>query len=85
MGALMDEIAYELRDEEIPSPDAFQRELERISESCAWMNGVWPLAPDDKRRWNELQNTPRDIKALTDYLLRLYRRAIRGHGEAVAA
>ena len=30
--------------------------------------------PGDERRWNELQNTPKDIQLLTGHLLREYKR-----------
>ena len=44
---------------------------------CRWTSGIWELSHDDHRRWNELQNTPRDIKVLSDYLVRCYRACIR--------
>lgn len=73
LGCLMDEIAWELRDDGIPASEDFQRCLERVAPNCRWIAGVWDLAPDDQRRWNELQNTPRDVRALSDHLIRLYR------------
>ena len=77
LGALMDEISYELREEGVPSHRLFCEHLALIVADCHWTTGAWPLAPDDVRRWNELQNTPRDIRALSDYLVRSYRRKIR--------
>ena len=77
LGALMDEISYELREEGIPSRRLFGEHLSLIAGECHWTSGAWPLAPDDVRRWNELQNTPRDIRALSDYIVRLYRRTVR--------
>ena len=38
--------------------------------------GFWQFGTADRRRWNELQNTPRDIKTLSDHLVGVYRRAI---------
>lgn len=84
MGCVMDEISYELRTEGIPSARLFEEQLALIADDCAWTSGAWTLAPGDTRRWNELQNTPKDIKALTDHLVRLYRARVRGSG-AVAA
>lgn len=77
LGALMDEISYQLREEGVPSHRLFGEHLALIAPDCHWTSGSWPLAPDDVRRWNELQNTPRDIRALSDYVVRLYRREVR--------
>jgi DGQHR domain-containing protein len=77
LGALMDEISYELREEGVPSHRLFAEHIGIVAADCHWTSGAWPLAPDDLRRWNELQNTPRDIRALSDYVVRAYRRKIR--------
>ncbi len=44
--------------------------LGNLSEVTAWTNGTWQLAPGDERRWNALQNTPNDVKLLTNALVR---------------
>jgi DGQHR domain-containing protein len=75
LGCLMDEIAYRL-DAVIPTGDEFAQELGRISDQCAWMDGFWQFGVADQCRWNELQNTPRHIKVLSDHLVGVYRRAI---------
>ena len=85
LGALMDEISYELRDEGVPSHRLFCEHLSLVAAECHWTSGVWPLAPDDMRRWNELQNTPRDIRALSDYIVRSYRRKVRGESAVAVA
>jgi DGQHR domain-containing protein len=85
LGSLMDEISYELREEGIPSRRLFGEHIALLASDCHWMSGAWPLARDDMRRWNELQNTPRDIRALSDYLVRLYRRRIRPETAAAVA
>lgn len=78
LGALMDEISYELREEGVPSHRLFCEHIGIVAGECHWTSGAWPLASDDVRRWNELQNTPRDIRALSDYIVRAYRRTVRG-------
>ena len=83
LGALMDEISYELREEGVPSHRLFCEHLALVAADCHWTSGAWPLRLDDVRRWNELQNTPRDIRALSDYIVRAYRRKVRG--EAISA
>jgi DGQHR domain-containing protein len=85
LGTLMDEISYELRDEGIPSRRLFGEHLTLVAADCHWTAGSWPLAPDDIRRWNELQNTPKDIRALSDYVVRAYRREIRADATAAVA
>ncbi|MCA1680268.1 MAG: DGQHR domain-containing protein [Actinobacteria bacterium] len=77
LGCLMDEISYELREEEQPSVDMFVEHLQLVADMCRWTSGIWELSADDHRRWNELQNTPRDIKVLSDYLVRHYRSCVR--------
>jgi hypothetical protein len=74
----MDEISYELREEGVPSHRVFCEHLTLVAGECHWTSGAWPLARDDVRRWNELQNTPRDIRALSDYIVTAYRRKVRG-------
>src|SRR3954471_122205 len=77
LGCLMDEITYHLREEGIPTARRFEEQLRLIAPDCAWTGGVWKFRASDKRRWNELQNTPRDIKTLSDHLVRLYRTRVR--------
>ncbi len=68
MGVLMDRIYARLSgiDEDLKS---IKRELERIESSCRWTSGTWDLIGI---QWNEIQNTPRDIKRLQDVLVRAY-------------
>ena len=75
LGCLMDEISYRL-DAALPTVEDFAIELARIADQCAWTDGFWRIGSRERRRWNELQNTPRDIKVLSDHLLGLYRLAI---------
>lgn len=85
LGALMDEITYELREEGLPSHRLFSDHIALVAADCHWTSGAWPLALDDIRRWNEVQNTPRDIRSLSDYIVRTYRREVRGQAIVVAA
>jgi DGQHR domain-containing protein len=78
LGCLMDEISYRLREDGIPSARQFAEELRRVESACAWTDGTWEFGEGDRRRWNELQNTPRDTKILSDHLVRIYRRQARG-------
>ena len=69
----MDEIAYFLRDQGIPDQAAYALELSLVVDGCRWTGGTWAFSGRDRRAWNKLQNTPRDIALLSDYLVRLYR------------
>ncbi len=68
MGVLMDRIYARLggADEE---PTVICRELEKVAPACRWTKGHWE---DLGLAWNEVQNTPRDIKKLQDALVRAY-------------
>jgi DGQHR domain-containing protein len=79
LGVLMDEIVYELGDDEVPSVEEFSEEIALIQEKCAWTKGRWIFGPDESCAWNELQNTPGDILRLSDCLVSQYRTA---RGEA---
>lgn len=46
--------------------DAFLQ-LRRVS---AWTEGAWRFTETDQPRWNSLQNTPNDVRRLTNFLLR---------------
>lgn len=85
MGALMDEIVFCLGDDLIPSKVEFKDEIERIVDACAWTGGEWSFGPKGSTGWNELQNTPGEIQALTDHVLSLYRKSRRRKRIAQAA
>ena len=40
---------------------------------CAWTSGTWIFNQEESRNWDRLQNTPPDIRLLSDYLVRLVR------------
>ena len=73
MGVLMDRIYARLSgvDEDIKS---IKKELTKIEPHCHWTSGTWELIGTP---WNEIQNTPRDIKKLQDVLVRTYTHASR--------
>jgi DGQHR domain-containing protein len=75
MGNVMDAIATPLVDAgHVPTIDDYIKELEPLVEVCAWSYGTWTFGPDHVRRWNDLQNTPKDINLLSAHLLAHYRR-----------
>ena len=67
---------------DVPAPeltgldlDAMIRPLRAV---CAWTSGTWEFADDDVRRWNQIQNTPNDIRLLTNFLVRQLPKARNG-------
>jgi DGQHR domain-containing protein len=68
MGVLMDKIYARLPGSDDDSK-VIQRELEKVAPACHWTQGTWE---DLGIAWNEIQNTPRDIKKLQDALVRAY-------------
>lgn len=54
--------------------DAFVAGLEPLRGKVAWTSGVWHFAPDDIRKWNSIQNIPRDIRQLSQHLVTLLKR-----------
>jgi DGQHR domain-containing protein len=73
LGFLMDAIFDRYSRHRIPGRKDFAADLSELSEVCCWTSGYWEFGPHDQRRWNELQNTPRDIQLLTNYLLSEYK------------
>jgi hypothetical protein len=40
---------------------------------CRWTEGYWDFGPGTQMKWNELQNVPRHIQLLSNYLLVRYK------------
>ena len=78
LGFLMDAIAEQF---DVIEPDSsdFETHLRLIAPLCAWTGGSWKFGPY-QRRWNDLQNTPRDVQVVADHLLSSYRRALKRLG-----
>ena len=73
MGVLMDKIYARMSGSDEGSK-VIQRELEKVAPACHWTKGTWEHLGVS---WNEIQNTPRDIKKLQDALVRAYAASIR--------
>ena len=70
MGRLMDRVMTHVRDDD-PRCSRARRGRTRVSSlrQCRWTDGTWE---DLGVAWNDLQNTPRHISALSNYLVRTY-------------
>ena len=73
MGFLMDAIAERHRDVGMPAEKQFREDLEPLKEVCRWTDGYWDFGPGVKRKWNEVQNTPKDVQMLANYLMVQYK------------
>ncbi|WNM40908.1 DGQHR domain-containing protein DpdB [Micromonospora halotolerans] len=73
MGYLMDAIAdTNSSGEEFPDVQGFAAGLKTVKDYCRWTEGTWDLGDGIPRRWNDVQNTPRDIQRITDFLVSTY-------------
>jgi DGQHR domain-containing protein len=73
LGFIMDAIFDRYSRKRIPGTVDFANDLAELREVCRWTSGFWDFGPGAQRKWNELQNTTRDIQFLTNYLLCEYK------------
>jgi DGQHR domain-containing protein len=73
LGFVMDAIADRYSRVTIPGRAEFATDLAALKDLCRWTHGHWDFGPQAQRKWNELQNTPKDIQLLTNYLLFEYK------------
>ena len=76
MGFLMDTIADRHRRTRKLKTKVFVDDLEPLRPVCRWTEGYWEFSPDNRLKWNELQNVPRHIQLLSNYLLIQYRELV---------
>ena len=77
LGFLMDAIADRYAHLFQPRCRGLRTRPSRSRGFAQWTEGDWQFDPTQHRRWNDLQNTPRDIQLLTNYLLDAYRANVR--------
>jgi DGQHR domain-containing protein len=73
LGFLMDAITDRYSRRGIPTEKDFLADLAGVRDICRWTHGHWELGAQARRKWNELQNTPKDIQLLTNYILYEYK------------
>jgi DGQHR domain-containing protein len=73
LGYVMDSITDGMHPEEFATSLTFLKTLERLTSITAWTQGNWNFSETDTPRWNSLQNTPNDVRRLTNFLLRASR------------
>jgi len=73
MGFVMDAIAERYRSKGVPARSDFAVDLDPLKSVCRWTDGYWDFGPGYQRKWNEIQNTSKDIQMLANYLLVQYK------------
>ncbi len=68
MGILMDRM-YARHAGKSDEGNLVKADLQKLAPACCWTDGTWETIGLD---WNEIQNTPKHIRALSDTLVRLY-------------
>lgn len=79
LGFLMDTIFDRYIRVRIPDESDFAQDLRGMATVCRWTNGFWDFGSHTQRKWNDLQNTTRDIQLLTNYLLSEYKIRVWGN------
>lgn len=80
MGFVMDAIAERHRAAGFPTTEAFGEDLAPLKDVCRWTDGYWDFGPGCQRKWNEIQNTSKDIQLLSNYLLVQYKSIVWSRG-----
>ncbi|PSM32391.1 DGQHR domain-containing protein DpdB [Haliangium sp. UPWRP_2] len=84
MGLVMDAIAERHRARRLVDEEAFTKDLLALADVCRWTDGYWDFGPGQQRKWNEIQNTPKDIQLLSNYLLVQYKALVWSRKERTA-
>jgi DGQHR domain-containing protein len=73
LGFLMDAVSDRYRQGDVPTRTQFGNNLKPLRSVCRWSDGFWEFGPAQQRKWNEIQNTSKDIHLLSNYLLIQYK------------
>jgi DGQHR domain-containing protein len=73
MGFIMDAISDRLHDSRIPTEAQYVEDLSPLKDLCRWTAGYWDFGGGQQRKWNELQNTSKDIELLANHLITQYK------------
>lgn len=72
MGFVMDALTEGTPVSELPGLE-IDKSLVNLLPHTSWTSGTWDIGDGEERRWNGIQNTPNDIRLLTNHLLRSIR------------
>jgi hypothetical protein len=76
MGFVMDAIGDRRRESRALSCADFKEDLQPLKDVCRWTHGYWDFGPGTQRKWNEVQNTSKDVQLLSNYLLVQYKKRV---------
>ncbi|MFM8857143.1 MAG: DGQHR domain-containing protein DpdB [Actinomycetota bacterium] len=76
MGRLMDRVMAQIDPADPHAADQARHEVSRIARSCHWTNGNWT---ELGLAWDDVQNVPKHISALSNFLARAYLTARKEH------
>jgi DGQHR domain-containing protein len=76
LGLVMDACVARHRERGLPGEAVFAEELAVLAPHCHWCDGAWNFGAGNKRPWNSIQSTPKDVNLLNDHLLALYKRLV---------
>jgi hypothetical protein len=72
MGRLMDRVMATIDPGSPDAPGRVRAELARIAPYCRWTSGTWEASG---MRWNDIQNVPRHLNDLSNFLIRMHIKA----------
>lgn len=72
MGRLMDRVMSLVNPAQPEAAEAVRKDLALLSPYCHWTDGKWE---ELRMNWDEVQNVPRHINELSNYLVRTYHSA----------
>lgn len=73
LGYVMDLLTTDINPTQRSFVEVVDDSLEQLVTVAAWTDGFWQLSPGDERRWNGLQNTPNDVRKLTNLFVQTIR------------
>jgi len=79
MGIVMDAIAERSRSQGLTPVEQFVEDLRQLRDVCRWTDGYWDFGPGQQRRWDEIQNTSKDVQLLSNYLMLQYKSRVWNH------
>jgi len=84
MGLVMDALMDGYSDVAIPTEGEFRDDLRQLWPICRWTGGEWDFGPGEVRKWNKVENTPKDIQLLSGYLLLHAKKIVRSRVRGLA-
>lgn len=73
LGYIMDLLTADIDSSQQSFVDVIDDSLELLAPFTAWTDGFWRISHGDERRWNGLQNTPNDVRKLTNLFIQVLR------------